>query len=228
MHTHLPQGFVDLINVAPTIIQDIRYFTDNNFVGTRIEGYLAGPAILAEVTARALAKAQKDFYDLGFEVVIYEAYRPAKATQHFIRWAQDVSDNKMQRLYYPRISKEAIFSGGYVSAKSAHTRGSAVDISLIPIGQSLRACREVIYHLSDGTQMMRLDDGTVDMGGHFDLLDESSWHDSNLVSKEQNAMRNLLRSVMEKHGFAMYSKEWWHYSFKNEAFPDTYFDFDIK
>jgi D-alanyl-D-alanine dipeptidase len=160
-------------------------------------------------------------------MVIYEAYRPQKATQNFLRWSQGEGDDRMQRLYYPRLPKSDLFNKGYISSRSAHTRGAAVDVSIIELGKKLHPTLERKYKLSDGTELIYLDDGSVDMGAHFDLLDEASWHDNELVTKEQSSMRNLLREKMEKHGFKRYDKEWWHYSLKQEPFPDTYFDFDI-
>lgn len=224
----LASGFVYLRESCPSIIEDIRYFTDNNFVGTVVDGYHANCAIVTERAATCLKLAQDDFVQLGFSLVIYEAYRPQKATDHFVRWAKDGTEHGMQRLYYPRIDKSTLFDAGYISSRSAHTRGAAVDVSLIPLGKSLRPCAEVKRRLQDGTEFIYLDDGTVNMGGHFDLLDEISWHDSNLVTEKQTEMRNLLRSVMEKRGFKMYRKEWWHYSLADEPFPNTYFDFDVQ
>lgn len=224
----LAPGFVPLRESCPSIIEDIRYFTDNNFVGTVVDGYRANCAIVTEQAAECLKLAQEDFVRLGFSLVVYEAYRPQKATDHFVRWAKDSNANRMQKFYYPRIDKSTLFEEGYISSRSAHTRGAAVDVSLIPLGKILKPCSEVKRRLKDGTEFIYLDDGTVDMGGHFDLLDEISWHDSSLVTSEQTEMRNLLRSVMEKRGFKMYRKEWWHYSLADEPFPNTYFDFDVQ
>lgn len=201
--TDLAPGFVRLRESCPTIIEDIRYFTDNNFVGTQVDGYRANCAIVTEQASQCLKLAQEDFVQAGFSLVIYEAYRPQKATDHFVRWAQDGKEDKMRQLYYPRIDKSTLFDAGYISSHSAHTRGAAVDVSLIPLGQTLKACTEVRRKLKDGTEFIYLDDGTVDMGGHFDLLDEVSWHDSDLVTEKQGEMRNLLRSVMEKREFKM-------------------------
>lgn len=226
--TELAPGFVRLRESCPTIIEDIRYFTDNNFVGTQVDGYRANCAIVTKQAAGFLNLAQEDFAQAGFSLVIYEAYRPQQATDHFVRWAQDGKEGGMQRLYYPRLDKSTLFDAGYISSRSAHTRGAAVDVSLIPLGQTLKACTEVKRKLKDGTEFVYLDDGTVDMGGHFDLLDEVSWHDSSLVTDKQGEMRDLLRSVMEKRGFKMYRKEWWHYSLADEPFPNTYFDFEVK
>lgn len=224
--TELAPGFVRLRDIDSSIIEEIRYFTDNNFVGEGVAGYRANCAIMTEKAAQNLKLAQEDFVQLGYSIVIYEAYRPQKATDHFVKWAKDLEDDKMLTLYYPRVPKSELFAG-YISLKSAHTRGAAVDISLIPLHKRPHSCIEKDFVLSDGVRLKSLDDGTVDMGGHFDLLDEASWHDSDLVTKEQAAMRNLLRSVMEKRGFNMYRKEWWHYSLADEPFPDTYFDFDV-
>lgn len=226
--TELASGFVRLRDLCPSIIEDIRYFTENNFVGAQVAGYQANCAIMTEQAAQGLKMAQEEFKHLGFSLVIYEAYRPQKATDHFIRWAKGLEEGGMQRLYYPRLDKSVLFNEGYISSRSAHTRGAAVDVSLIPLGESLSPCVEIQSKLNDGTALIGLHDGTVDMGGHFDLLDESSWHDSDLVTKQQGDMRSLLRSVMEQCDFKMYRKEWWHYSLADEPFPETYFDFDVK
>lgn len=224
----LAPGFVYLRDLCPSIIEDIRYFTTNNFVGTKVDGYKANIAIVTEKAAQSLKAAQEDFTQLGFSLVMYEAYRPQKATDHFVRWAKGGLESKMQQLYYPRINKSTLFDAGYISLHSAHTRGAAVDVSLIPLDHALKPSTAIERKVNDGSEFIYLDDGTVDMGGHFDLLDEISWHDSNLVSEEQAKMRNLLRSVMEHRGFKMYYKEWWHYSLRDEPFPDTYYDFDVE
>jgi len=225
--TEINPEFVYLNDIAPSIIQDIRYYSDNNFVGSRIDGYKANCAMMAHQTALLLRSVQEDFASLGFSLVIYEGYRPQKATEHFLKWSQDPLDSKMRSLYYPRVNKSDLFNAGYIAKRSSHTRGAAVDVSLIQLNKKLHSPISRKRKLNDGTELTYLDDGSQDMGSHFDLLDEASWHDSNLVTQEQSQMRNLLRSQMQKHGFKMYQKEWWHYSLKNEPFPETYFDFDI-
>jgi D-alanyl-D-alanine dipeptidase len=48
------------------------------------------------------------------------------------------------------------------------------------------------------------------------------------MGQSQRINRLLLKTLMEKHGFQYYEKEWWHFTLKNEPFPDTYFDFKVK
>ena len=203
---NLPEGFVYLDDVIPTAKFDIRYFGENNFVGERINGYNAPFAIMTAEAAEALKRVQADLLEKGYNLLIFDAYRPQKAVDHFKAWSQDASDTKMKEQYYPDLDKSRLFELGYIALKSGHSRGSTVDLTLID--------------LQTGEEM--------DMGASFDFFGEISHHGTDLISEEQAANRNILKEAMEKHGFAAYYKEWWHYTFKDEPYPSQYFDFDVE
>jgi len=204
--SHAPEAFVYIDQVIPTVHCDIRYSTENNFVGTRIDGYEASAAILTSETAQALKAVSEELYPQGYYLKIFDGYRPQKAVDHFIRWAKDVSDTKMKAQYYPNVDKKDLFKLGYIAKKSGHTRGSTVDLTLV--------------FKETGEE--------VDMGSGFDFLDEISAHGTKLISAEQAANRRKLKKAMERHGFRSYAKEWWHYTLINEPYPNQYFNFDVK
>lgn len=224
----LPEGFVYLDDVDPTVIQHLRYYTNENFVGKRLEGYKSNKVILTRQTAEALSTIQKELLKDGYSLVIYDAYRPQRTVDFFVKWAADISDQVEKEKYYPTINKADVFKLGYVAAKSGHTRGSTVDLTIIKTNTPLKAIELQKRQLTDGSWIPFLEDGTVDMGSSLDLFGEASHHDSTLIAPEFLRMRNYLRNIMKKHGFNDYNEEWWHYTLQNEPFPDTYFDFEVK
>ncbi len=225
----LPEGFVYLDEVDSSILYDIRYATELNFVGTILDGYKANRSVMTAVLAKVLSHMQKEVSKDGLSLVIYDAYRPKKAVRHFARWAND-SEQKMKKEYYPYIDKSQSFELGYISETSQHCKGSTVDLTLIDKSLSLRSHNQITPQnrkLLDGREILFLDDGTVDMGSSFDLFDEASWHQNESVPKKYFDSRQYLRNLMIANGFDDYRKEWWHYRFMDEPFPDTDFDFDV-
>lgn len=202
----LPDGFVYVTDEIPTAILEIRYASEDNFVGTVIDGYHAPKAILTKEAAHALKKAADNLYEQGYYIKIFDAYRPQRAVNHFIRWAKDLNDTKMKKKYYPDLDKSVLFERGYIAEKSGHSRGSTVDLTLVDI--------------STGKEL--------DMGSGFDFFGEISHHGTDLITKEQEKNRNILRDAMVSAGFEVYPEEWWHYKLKDEPYPDTYFDFPVK
>ena len=202
----LPQGFVYLTDVVPEVLLDLRYFGSYNFVGERIEGYEAPTAILTEAAALALGEVSRDLEPLGYRLKIYDAYRPQRAVDHFCAWAEDPEKEEMKPWFYPEIPKEELFQRGYVAARSGHSRGSTVDLTL--------------FDLREGRD--------ADMGGGFDFFGPRSHSDFGELTKEQRANRKLLRDTMLSHGFRGISTEWWHFTLQEEPFPDTYFDFPVR
>lgn len=225
----LPPGFVYVHDIIPDIQVNLRYASEENFMGCVVNGYLSNVSILTEVAALALKQAQQLAKENGYELVIYDSYRPQKSVNHFIKWSEDPDDHQIKKdHYYPRTNKEDSFKLGYISKTSGHTRGSTVDLTIIPLGKRLlNPLIPIKRTLNDGSNILFLDDGTVDMGSSFDLFDEASYTNSSLINDNQQQMRMIFKSIMEKAGFKNYSKEWWHYTLGNEPFPDTYFDFDI-
>lgn len=228
--SNLPDGFVDVKEVIPSIILDMRYYTSHNFIGKKIDGYHAGKCILTKEAAQALKGVQDELRRSSLSLKLYDCYRPQRAVNHFARWAKDISDTKMKKEFYPTMDKRNLFKDGFIAYKSGHTRGSTVDLTIVPIpvpgqeeyrpGQELREC----YLPAE----KRFKDNSIDMGTGFDCLHEMSYTESPLIGVKELANRQLLKNIMMKYGFKNYSKEWWHFSLKNEPFPKTYFDFAIE
>jgi D-alanyl-D-alanine dipeptidase len=204
----LPTGFVYLSDVAPTIVLDMRYANSANFIGTPIDGYIKPVAIATKEATIALNNVQTDLQRFGLSLKIYDAYRPQRAVDHFVRWAKDLTDVCKQTEYYPKVAKEVLFQEGYIASKSGHSRGSTFDLTLVSIGNK-GIPRE------------------LDMGTPFDFFDPKSGSEYADLTATQRANRVLLKTVMEKQGFKPYPKEWWHFTLKEEPYPDTYFNFVI-
>jgi len=222
----LPDGFVYLQDIDSSIQVDLRYFGKDNFLGRKVDGYNSEKSvILTKEAALALKKAQAIFNKDGFSIVVYDAYRPQRAVDDFVKWAKDSNDQKMKMIFYPRVDKSKIFEHGYIFEKSSHTRGSTVDISIIELNKKIHPFKIISRKLQDGFETFYLADGTLDMGSSFDLFDQASHCDSNLISPEFRLRRAYLRMVMESCGFKPYLEEWWHFTLDKEAFPNKYFDF---
>ena len=215
--------------MIPSIQESPRYFTEQNFMGRRMPGYECGNLIFSREAAAALAKVQEDLLQSGYSLVIYDSYRPQRTVDSFVQWSNDDSDVKMKELYYPTLvgSKKQLFDDGYIAAKSGHTRGSTVDLSIIEVGKKVQSTVTVSKRtLVNGTEISFLDDGTVDMGSSFDLFHPASHHDSPYITDPiYISRRQLLREAMMRHGFKDLAEEWWHYRLADEPFPTTYFDF---
>ncbi|WP_341763668.1 M15 family metallopeptidase [Candidatus Tisiphia endosymbiont of Beris chalybata] len=225
---NLPKGFVFLEDIDDTIIQNMMYSSNKNFIGTAVEGYNGTRrAIITEAAAQALKKVQQDIKQDNYSLVVYDAYRPSKAVGHFVKWAQDPNDQKMKVLYYPYINKEKIFELGYVAEPSAHSSGSTVDLTIIELGKTVQQEPTVTWRtLKDGRLIARFDDNTVDMGNSIDCMDESSAPDSQLIEEEYLQKRSYLSGKMEANGWKGYYREWWHYTLIDEPYKGCYFDFD--
>lgn len=203
----LPSGFVYLQDVDASIIQDMRYVTRNNFIGRPVPGYLAPRCILTQEGAFALAAIQRKLKAQSLGIKVYDCYRPQTAVNGFVAWSKDPSDQLMKQAYYPRVNKADLFKLGYIMQKSGHTRGSTVDMTLVHLGEQ-------------PTDM--------EMGTHFDLLDPLSHTLSPDVSAKARHNRLFLRAVMEQGGFVPIAVEWWHFTLRDEPFPETYFDFAVR
>lgn len=224
----MPDGFVYLSDVDPSIIQDVRYAGDQNFMGRTVTGYQAAHIICTSQAAAHLKEASTYFKSLGYTLVVYDGFRPQMAVDAFRAWGDHPEDIIAKAYYYPDFSKAEIFAHGYVANyRSSHTRGSTFDLTLIPTGSSLKPIVYTKRTLSNGDIIPFLDDGTVDMGSSFDLFHPVSGHDSPLITGEYAKMRDVLRQGMLKAGFDQYPEEWWHYTLAHEPYPETYFDFPI-
>jgi len=227
----LQESFTYLDQIDNTILYDIRYAGSLNFVGKIIDGYNINRPVMTYALAYALSNIQKIVNKDGFSLVVYDAYRPQKAVSHFVRWTEERHNHGMKTKFYPYVDKADAFKLGFIAKRSAHSRGSTVDLTLIENGHILKAPHEINYTtrlLKDGREIVFLDDGTLDMGSHFDLFDEVSFHKHNLLDEIYMSRRQYLRDVMMSNGFDDYKKEWWHYSLLEEPFPETSFNFDIR
>jgi len=202
----LPKEFVYAKEYIPNLRSDLRYYSSNNFVGKPIDGYIKPKCILTKEAANALKKVQDEFEKLGFGLMVYDAYRPQRAVDHFIRWAEDSTDIKMKKQFYPNIAKKDLFIKEFIAKKSGHSRGSTVDLTIVSLTTG---------HI-------------LDMGGSYDLFDDKSATDYPNITRNQRAIRLLLKRRMEKHGFVSHPKEWWHYRLKKEPYPNKYFDFPVE
>ena len=225
----VPIEFVEIRDVIPTIVLEPRYSIQHNFIGKRIDGYHTDKVYLSRVATVELLEVQKELLELGLSLKIYDAYRPQRAVNHFIEWAKDLEDTAVKTEFYPDVAKKDLFSEGYISERSSHTRGSTLDLTIVPYPappqepwtkDRQRACTLPADERSH--------DNSLDMGTGYDCFDMRSWTADDRVGARQRAHRLLLKSLMEKHGFRNYAKEWWHFTLVNEPFPDTYFDFPIE
>jgi len=217
--------FVVITDVVPDAILEIRYYSTYNFVGTRIDGYLEPIALLTRRAADSLRAVSEDVIAQGYRLKIFDAYRPQMAVDHFVRWAADIPDTMMKTYFYPELDKSVLFAQGYISAKSGHTRGSTVDLTLF----DMNAEKE------------------VDMGGTFDWFgveshpnfggnpstggysrDSCTSPAGRTITAEQFANRMILRRAMLRHGFRPIGSEWWHFTLRDEPYPNTYFTFPVQ
>ena len=219
--------FVNITDVVPDAILEIRYFSTYNFVGQRIDGYLQPTALMTKRAADSLKAVSDDVMRMGYRLKIYDAYRPQMAVNHFVHWAADIPDTMMRRYFYPEVDKSRLFELDYIAAKSGHTRGSTVDLTLF----DMQTEKE------------------LDMGGTFDWFGPESHPDfcgnpdtgeytgdnskspstpKRSITEQQFKNRMILRRAMLAHGFKALDTEWWHFTLKDEPFPDTYFTFPVK
>lgn len=221
----LPNGFVFLTDIDPTITENSRYYTHHNFLAKPVSGYNTPRLICTKEAASNLKEANASLKKNGYKLVVYDAYRPQSAVDEFKRWSESNNNQEKKGYYYPTINKKDLFKNGYIAQKSGHSRGSTFDLTLIELGKNLKPISESKRILKNGETIVFLDDNTVDMGSSFDLFHEVSHHGTNLINNEHTKNRELLKAIMQEHGFNEYKKEWWHYTLKNEPYKNTYFDF---
>ena len=201
----MKEGFAYVDELVPGIRWDAKYATDDNFTGKQVDGYLANRIVGTTALCAALEDARDRAAALGFGLLLWDGYRPQSATECFLRWSQQPEDGAKKQRHYPNIERSQMFELGYVAARSGHSRGSTVDLTL--------------FHLDSGE--------LADMGGDHDVMDVISHHGATQVSEAAASNRRSLRLIMEGSGFAAYETEWWHYTLSDEPHPNEYFDFDI-
>lgn len=213
-------GFVELAEAVPDAILEVRYYSTYNFVGDRIDGYNAPCLLMTKEAAEALKAVSDDVMAQGYRLKVYDAYRPQMAVSHFVRWAEDLADARMKPYFYPHETKDVLFEKGYIAAKSGHSRGSTIDLTL--------------FDMATGKEL--------DMGGTFDYFGIESHPDwcgnpdtrkytgraEGGITEEQFQNRMKLRAAMMGHGFKPLDEEWWHFTLKDEPYPDTYFTFPVQ
>ena len=194
------EHFSALKSVTPSAIFDMRYFGHNNFLGRPVQGYSKPICYLSNEAASALKAVEISLKKEQLQLLIFDCYRPQCSVDDFILWAKDINDTKMKAIYYPNVQKKDLFKEGYIAARSGHSRGSTVDLTI------------------EG----------LDMGTPFDFFDPSSHTLSPTITAQQQRNRLYLKKVMEANGFKNYAAEWWHYTLKDEPFKKRYFDFEVK
>lgn len=202
----LPKGFVYVKEYIPDIKLDIRYAGSNNFVGKPVKTYHKPVAILSKPAAEALKKVQKDLMQQDYCLKIFDAYRPQSAVNHFIEWARNPADTLNKARFYPEVAKKDLFELGYIASKSGHSRGSTIDLTIVDV--------------KTGKELA--------MGSTYDFFGNISHHNTDKITKEQKANRSLLKRTMIKNGFRPYPEEWWHYTLRDEPYPETYFNFPVQ
>jgi len=224
----LPKGFVYLRDTDPTIVQDIRYAGSHNFVGRPIKGYLAPECILSASAANALKAVQAMLAEKELSLIVWDCYRPKRAVDDFLQWSRDPAHAEMKAEFYPRTDKQKLFALGYLATRSAHSRGSTVDLGIVPSGFSLPPPPGVLPAIKACTLRKgeRFEDGTIDLGTGYDCLDVAGSTSNPQVGATALRNRQLLKSAMVKAGFRPYAREWWHFELAHEPF-DHGFDFDV-
>ncbi|MCK1797674.1 M15 family metallopeptidase [Streptomyces sp. XM4193] len=221
-----PAEFTALESVAPSILQEIRYAGSHNFVGEPIPGYREAQCLLTRDTALALRRAQRAALAAGHSLKVYDCYRPQRSVDRFVRWAKDPSDIRMKQEFYPRVDKERLIPDGYIAERSGHSRGSTVDLTLVP-GYGARPGRPGGPGPCGTGSADRGGDGSLDMGTGYDCFDVLSHTDHPEIVGKQRANRQWLRRLLEREGFVNLPEEWWHFTHRPETFPDRWFDFPV-
>lgn len=202
-------GLVDIRTLLPDIAQDIRYAGRDNFVGERIDGYQAPRCYLLRPVAKALQRVELDLRAQDLRLKIFDCYRPVRAVRHFVRWAEDLTDQRSKSQYYPNLAKRALL-GDYIAPVSGHSRGATVDLTLMRCAPGGARCEP------------------LDMGTDFDFFDPRANTDSPLATSVERENRKILRAAMTGHGFSNYSLEWWHYTLVLEPPPGVAFDVPVQ
>lgn len=202
----LPEGFLYADDVITDCIVDAKYAGTDNFMGTKADGYEQPLCVITKEAAERLVKAAAVLRENGYIMKFFDCYRPQRAVNHFMRWGGDIGDDRMKPIHFPNVNKADMFEEGYIARKSGHSRGCAVDLTLVDV----HTWQE------------------LDMGSIFDFMDVRSHHGAPGLTPLQESNRAILRDAMCSNGFRLYSEEWWHYTVDPEPYPDTYFDFPIE
>lgn len=224
-----PHDIVDVSQAIPQMQFDMRYFSSHNFVGRRIHGYEQDACLLTEPAAAALKKVEDKLLPMGLTLKAYDCYRPQSAVDDFVHWAADAHAEKMKAEFYPSVPKDRLFGEGYIAAHSGHSRGSTLDLTIVPLDSVIPSVTEKTTLANCAApRSARISDNSLDFGTAFDcfsLVSHPSYQD---IPPQAKANRLLLQSLMTDAGFVPLDTEWWHFTLKNEPYPDTYFDFPVR
>lgn len=225
--SEMPKDFVYLRDVEPSIEQDMRYATANNFTGGQVQGYDAPECVLVRQAADALKAVQADVRAKGFTLKVYDCYRPARAVAAFVEWSKKPDDPDAKIVYYPNLPKSALFPD-YIATRSGHSRGATLDLTLVPLRAKTPPSAEAGKpQPCTAPQSTEAPDGSIAMGTSFDCFDLKSHTIVPGLTDEERNNRALLVEAMQAHGFKNYPMEWWHFTLEPEPYPDTIFDFPI-
>jgi D-alanyl-D-alanine dipeptidase len=223
----LPAGFVRLREIAPSIRQDIRYASPFNFTGRVVPGYLRPNCIVWDRAAQALARAQNRLLTEGFELKVYDCYRPLRAVRAFVEWSKSPGGDAMKAIFYPYIDKSKLFDLGFISLHSNHSMGIAVDVGLVRAGED-DVFPPKLGGRCDGPFDQRVSESSLDFGTAYDCFSDLSATASPNISATARANRERLRRALEAEGFRNYSREWWHFDFKDSSVPAQPYDFPVR
>jgi D-alanyl-D-alanine dipeptidase len=223
----LPDGFVYLRDIDSSIAQDMRYSARDNFVGRPLPGYDAPECVLHRDVALALKRVQADLARENLSLKVYDCYRPTRAVAAMARWAKDGARDNLTKRFYPALEKRTLFAYGYIAAQSAHSTGTAIDLTLIRLPAAAPAPYDATarYGSCTGPSAQRAPDTSVDMGTGFDCFDPRSHTANGAIAGDQTRWRAVLGAAMRKHSFKNYFREWWHFTFGPK--PVRLYDFPI-
>jgi D-alanyl-D-alanine dipeptidase len=223
----LPTGFVYLRDIEPGIAQDMRYASTDNFTGRPLPGYDAAECVLRLDVALALKRVQADLARENLSLKVYDCYRPARAVAAMARWANDGARVNATERFYPALEKRTLFAYGYIAAQSAHSTGTAIDLTLVKLPATPPAPYDagVRYGACTGPAAARAPDSGLDMGTGFDCFDPKSHTASAAITADQKSARATLLTRLHAHGFKNYFREWWHFTYGPK--PAQLYDFPI-
>ena len=213
--SHLPPDFIYLRAVDATIEQDMRYAGPRNFTGRPLPGYVAAECVLRRDAAAALRKTQDDLRGSGLSLKVYDCYRPQRAVNAMANWAAAPEDNATKP-FYPKLERNRLFAEGWISPRSKHSAGIAIDLTLVPIG-SVGPRFDARSRFADCDTAQRAPDNSLDMGTNFDCFSAKSYTKSAAVGGDARNNRAQLVAAMNRNGFRNYFREWWHFEFRGGA-----------
>ncbi|WP_440617891.1 M15 family metallopeptidase [Cysteiniphilum sp. 6C5] len=224
-----PKDFVNIKEIVPSIQVNMRYFSDNNFVGKVIKGYQAPLCLLTKEAALGIKKVQNKLLPMGLSLKVYDCYRPQMAVDNFADWAKSINDNKMKAQHYPDVDKKDLFLQGYIDYRSGHSRGSTVDLTIVPLNsENPKYIKKAKLISCTAPKESRAPDNSLDFGTGFDCFSPVSHPNYQNLSPQIKANRLLLQTLMMDAGFKPLNTEWWHFTLLDEPYPNTYFNFPIK